>query len=172
MPDMLEQALQGARLLYAYTMYIEAPLEHVFRFTGDPDYWARDFEGTPLPRLKLLWEGHPYRPGSIMVLTPLRKDGTPTPVGAVRMELLGYDEYHELAFRFLTGNHLIYRFTYRRAAPTRTEFTVNVLVDAQSSFFNTLRQRLYAGRRRRDSIRDHLRIKAELEARAGRARAS
>jgi hypothetical protein len=166
---MLEQVLQGAHLLYAYTLYIEAPLEQVFRFTGDPEYWAKDFEGRPLPRLQLVWEGRPYRPGSLMVLTPLRRDGTPTPVGAVRMELLFYDENRELSFRFLTGNHLIYRFVYDRVAPSRTEFTVNVLVDAQSSFLNTLRQRLYANRRRRESIRDHLRIKAELEARARHA---
>ena len=46
---MLEQALQGARLLYAYTVYVAAPLEEVFRYTGEPEYWARDFDGNPLP---------------------------------------------------------------------------------------------------------------------------
>jgi hypothetical protein len=82
---MLEQALRGARLLYAYTMYIEAPLEEVFRYTGEPEYWARDFEGRPLEKLALVWEGPAYRPGSIMTLAVPRKDGTPSPVGAVRM---------------------------------------------------------------------------------------
>ena len=37
---MLEEALREARLLYAYTMYMEAPLEEVFKFTGEPEYWA------------------------------------------------------------------------------------------------------------------------------------
>src|SRR5205807_2308330 len=109
------QALQGATLLYAYTLHIQAPLEEVFRFTAEPDYWARDFEGRPQPRLALMWEGGKYRPGSIMILTALRKDGTPTPVGAVRMELLHYEKDAEISFRFLMGNHLIYRFVYEQA---------------------------------------------------------
>jgi hypothetical protein len=163
---MLEKALQGARLLYAYTMYIDAPLDTVFNFTGNPGYWARDFEGEPLPGLALAWEGKPYRPGSIMTLSPLRKDGTATPVNAVRMELLHYTEQEELAFRYLTGNHLIYRFVYEAKSPARTEFTVNVLVDAQSPPLNTLRQRLYAKRRRKSSIEDHMRVKGVLEQKA------
>jgi hypothetical protein len=167
---MLERALQGARLLYAYTMYIEAPIGEVFRFTADPEYWARDYEGEPLPNLRLVWEGKPYRPGSKMSLSPLRKDGTVTPVGSVPMELIYYRENEELTFRFLTGNHLIYRFVYEPKTPSRTEFTVNVLVDAESSPVNTIRQRLYAGRRRRASIQDHLRVKSELEYRYGRTR--
>ena len=162
----LEQALAGARLLYAYTMSMEAPLEEVFRFTGEPEYWARDFEGEQLPNLTLAWEGPKYRPGSNMSLSPLRKDGTLTTVGSVRMELLHYERDTELSFRFLTGSHLIYRFVYERKSPTRTEFTVNVLVDAQSSPMNSLRQRLYANRRRKASIKDHLRVKAVLEQRA------
>src|SRR3954471_22607518 len=148
---MLEKALQGARLLYAYTIYIEASLEDVFRFTGNPDYWARTFQGDPNPQLSLTWEGRPYRPGSIMVLGALRKDGTPTTIGAVRMELIHYSENEEITYRYMVGNHLIYRFVYEKVSPTRTEFTVNVLVDAQSSVINTLRQRLYARRRRKDS---------------------
>jgi hypothetical protein len=164
----LEEALAGARLLYAYTMYIEAPMEEVFRFTGEPEYWARDFEGKELPNVALLWEGPKHRPGSVMALTPLRKDGTPTSVGSVRMELLYYEQERELSFRFLIGNHLIYRFVYEQATERRTEFTVNVLVDAQSPLVNTMRQRLYAGRRRKASIKDHLRVKAVLEQRAGR----
>jgi hypothetical protein len=163
---MLEKALQGARLLYAYTLYIEAPLDEVFQFTGNPDFWTRDFEGDPLPQLVLTWEGKPYLPGSIMTLSAVRKDGTITPIGAVRMELLYYSENEEIAFRYLTGNHLIYRFVYEAASSTRTEFTVNVLVDAESSTFNTLRQRLYARRRRKDSIADHLRVKGMLETKA------
>ena len=163
MATLLEQALSGARLLYAYTLYIDAPLDMVFRFTGNPDYWARDFEGQPLERLTLSWEGRPYRPGSIMVLSPVRKDGTATEVGSVRMELIHYTEDEEITFRYLTGNHVIYRFVYEAVNPKRTEFTVNVLVDAQSSAANTLRQRLYAKRRRRDSIRDHVRVKGILE---------
>jgi hypothetical protein len=166
--SILEDALQGARLLYAYTMYIEAPLESVFRFTGEPEYWARDFGGEPLPNLRLEWEGTLHRAGSVMVLAPLRKDGTPTSVGAARMELLHYTKDGEISFRFLTGNHLIYRFVYEKMGPRRTEFTVNALVDAQSPPLNTLRQRLYARRRRRDAIKDHLRVKAELERRAAR----
>ena len=163
---MLEKALQGARLLYAYTMYIDAPLDTVFNFTGNPGYWARDFEGAPLPGLALTWDGKPYEPGSIMTLSPLRKDGTATPVNAVSMELLHYTEQEELAFRYLTGNHLIYRFVYEAKSPTRTEFTVNVLVDAQSPLLNTLRQRLYAKRRRKSSIADHMRVKGVLEQKA------
>jgi hypothetical protein len=163
---MLEKALRGAQLLYAYTMFIEAPLEEAFRFTGEPEYWARDFQGEPLPNVVLVWEGPEYRPGSIMSLAPLRKDGTPTTVGSVRMELLHYEKDAELSFRFLTGNHLIYRFVYEQVSSTRTEFTVNVLVDAQSPSVNTLRQRLFAKRRRKASIQDHLRVKALLERRA------
>lgn len=163
---MLEKALQGARLLYAYTIYIDAPLEDVFRFTGNPDYWARTFQGDPNPQLTLTWEGRPYRPGSIMVLGALRKDGTPTTIGAVRMELIHYSENEEITYRYLGGNHLIYRFVYEKVSPTRTEFTVNVLVDAQSSAMNTVRQRLYARRRRKDSIADHLRVKDVLEQKA------
>ena len=105
-----------------------------------------------------------------MVLSPLRKDGTPTTAGAVRMELLYYEKEAELTFRFLTGNHLIYRFVYEKVSPTRTEFTVNALVDAQSSPFNTLLQRLYANRRRKAAIKDHLRVKSELERRHSRVR--
>jgi len=163
---MLEKALQGARLLFAYTMYIEAPLDEVFRFTGNPDYWTRTFEGAPNPQLSLTWEGRPYKPGSIMVLGALRKDGTPTTVGSVRMELIHYSENEEITYRYLSGNHLIYRFVYEKVSPTRTEFTVNVLVDAQSSPMNTVRQRLYARRRRKDSIADHVRVKGVLEQKA------
>jgi hypothetical protein len=162
---LLEEALAGARLLYAYTIYIEAPLEEVFRFTGEPEYWARDFDGKPLPNLTLAWEGPKHRPGSIMSLSPPRKDGTSTSVRAVRMELLHYERDTELSFRFLTGSHLIYRFVYEAKSQTRTEFTVNVLVDAQSSRMNSMRQRLYAKRRRKASIKDHLRVKAVLEQR-------
>lgn len=103
-----------------------------------------------------------------MVLSPLRKDGTPTASGAVRMELLRYKERAELSFRFLTGNHIIYRFFYEQDSPHGTEFTVNAYVDGQSPVINTLRQRLYAGRRRKASIQDHLRVKTQLEARARR----
>lgn len=162
----LEKALARARLLYAYTMFIEAPIEQVFRFTGDPAYWARDFDGKPQPNIALTWEGASYAPGSVMALAALRKDGTTTPVGTVRMELLYYRELAEISFRFLNGNHLIYRFVYEVATPTRTEFTVNVLVDAESSPMNTMRQRLYAKKRRKASVKDHLRAKVELEARA------
>jgi len=147
-------------------MFIEAPLEDVFRFTGNPDYWARNFEGDPNPQLSLTWEGRPFKPGSIMVLGALRKDGTPTTIGAVRMELIHYSENQEITYRYLSGNHLIYRFVYEKASPSRTEFTVNVLVDAQSSVMNTLRQRLYARRRRKDSIADHVRVKGVLEQKA------
>jgi hypothetical protein len=160
---MLEKALRGARLLYAYTIYIEAPVDLVFRFTGNPDYWTRTFEDEPNPLLSLTWEGRPFKPGSLMTLGALRKDGTPTTVGAVRMELIYYAENEEITYRYLTGNHLIYRFVYEKVSPTRTEFTVNVLVDAQSSPMNTLRQRLYARRRRKESIVGHLRVKGLLE---------
>lgn len=163
---MLEEALQGARLLFAYTMYVEAPIEEVFKFTGEPEYWSRDFDGNPLPSLALVWDGPAHKSGSRMSLSPLRKDGTATPVGSVPMELLYYERNAELSFRFLTGNHLIYRFVYERQGPTRTEFTVNVLVDAQSPPINTLRQRLSANKRRKASIRDHLRVKTELERKA------
>lgn len=163
---MLEQALQGARLLYAYTMFIEAPVDLVFRLTGDPDYWTRTFEGEPNPQLNLSWEGRPFRAGSIMTLGAVRKDGTPMKLGEVRMELIYYAENQEITFRYLNGSHLIYRFVYEVASPTRTEFTVNVLVDAQSSPLNTLRQRLYARRRRKDSLADHLRVKGVLEQKA------
>ncbi len=163
---MLEKALQGARLLYAYTMYIEAPIEMVFNLTGNPDYWARDFEGEPLPQLKLAWEGKPYKPGSVMVLSPVRKDGTESSVGVVRMELIYYAAKEEITFRYLVGNHLINRFVYEAVSPTRTEFTVNMLVDAQSSALNTMRQRLYARRRRKASLADHMRVKGVLEQKA------
>jgi hypothetical protein len=163
---MLEKALAGARLLYAYTMFIEAPIDLVFRFTGNPDYWTRTFDGEPNPLLSLTWEGRPLRPGSIMTLGALRKDGTPTPVGAVRMELIHYSENEEITYRYLNGNHLIYRFVYEISTPTRTEFTVNVLVDAQSSPLNTIRQRLYGRRRRKSAIADHLRVKSVLEQKA------
>ncbi len=163
---MLEKTLQGARLLYAYTIFIDAPIEEVFRFTGNPDYWPRTFEGEPNPQLSLTWEGRPHRPGSIMTLGALRKDGTPTTVGTVRMELIYYAENEEITYRFLTGNHLIYRFVYENVSSTRTEFTLNVLVDAQSSPMNTLRQRLYAGRRRKASLADHLRVRDVLEQKA------
>ena len=163
MPTLLEQTLHGARLLYAYTMYIEAPIKEVFTLTGEPDYWSRDFDGKPLPGLVLTWDGPKYKPGSTMTLAPTRKDGTTSPVGSVSMELLHYEEEVELSFRFLTGSHLIYRFVYEEKTPTRTEFTVNVLVDAQSPQLNTLRQRLYAKRRRKASIQDHMRVKAQLE---------
>jgi hypothetical protein len=162
---MLEQALRGARLLFAYTIFMEAPVEEAFKYTAEPEYWTRDFNGDPLPNLKLVWEGKKYKPGSVMMLSPLRKDGTPTPVGAVRMELLHYARDEELSFRFLNGNHLIYRFVYEKAGPNRTEFTVNVLVDNQSPYINTVRQRLYAKRRRKEAIKNHLRAKANIEAR-------
>ena len=165
---MLEKALKGARLLYAYTIYIEAPVQEVFRFTGDPEYWTRTFEGEPNPRLKLDWEGRPFRPGSIMTLSAVRKDGTETSVGAVRMELIHYTENEEITYRYLSGNHLIYRFVYEQKSPTRTEFTVNVLVDAQSPRMNTLQQRLSANRRRKASITGHLQTKALLEQQAQR----
>ncbi len=168
MASLLEKALGGARLLYAYTMYIQAPISEVFRYTGDPLYWSRDFNGNPLPNLVLTWEGQALEPGSVMVLSALRKDGTPTPIGAIRMELLFYEKDVELSFRYLTGSHLIYRFVYETAGPNRTEFTVNALVDAASPPLNSLRQRMYAKRRRRAAIRDHLRVKGELEARAAR----
>ena len=164
---MLENALRGSRLLYAYTMYFEVPVDGVFRYTGDPEYWAKDFDGRPLERLSLTWYSKPYAPGSRMTLSPLRKDGTPTPVNSVPMELLYYRENREITFRFLTGSHLIYRFFYESKSPTRTEFTVNVLVDGESPPLNTLRQRLYARSRRRQSVRDHLRVRSELQARAG-----
>jgi len=165
---MLEQALRGARLLYAYTMYFEAPLDQVFRYTADPAYWAKDFDGRPLQGLALTWEGKPYASGSKMTLSPVRKDGTLTTVNAVPMELLYYKEDAELTFSFLTGNHLIYRFFYEAKSPTRTEFTVNVLVDGQSPPMNTIRQRLYAKARRRASIKDHTRVRDELQIRAAR----
>jgi hypothetical protein len=163
---MLEKALQGARLLYAYSMYIDAPLDMTFNLTGNPYNWARDFDGDPLPNLTLTWEGKPNKPGSIMILSPLRKDGTATPVNAVRMELIHYTEREEITFRYLSGNHLIYRFVYEPTSPTRTEFTVNVLVDADSPPLNTLRQRLYAKRRRKASITDHMKVKRVLEQKA------
>jgi hypothetical protein len=153
-------------------MHIEAPLDMTFNLTGNPGNWTRDFEGEPLPGLALSWEGKPFKPGSIMTLSPVRKDGTASPVNAVRMELLEYEEQEEIAFRYLTGNHLIYRFVYEALSPTRTEFTVNVLVDAQSSRLNTLRQRLYARRRRKDSLRDHMRVKGVLEQKARSMRRS
>jgi hypothetical protein len=84
------------------------------------------------------------------------------------MKLLHYEQDAELSFRFLTGSFLIYRFVYEEKTPTRTEFTVNVLVDAQSAPLNTVRQRLYAERRRKGSIKDHMRVKAELERRASK----
>jgi hypothetical protein len=167
---MLEQALKGARLLYAYTMYIEAPIEEVFLYTGEPAYWTRDFNGNTLPNVGLSWEGKPFTAGSRMTLSRLRADGTATPVGAVPMELLQYARNEELSFRFLVGNHLIYRFVYERASPTRTEFTVNVLIDSSSSPINSLRQRMYRNKRRKASIADHLKVKKELEARARAAR--
>jgi hypothetical protein len=166
---MLEKALQGARLLYAYTLHIDAPLEEVFRFTGEPEYWARDFEGRPQPNLALVWEGRAHKPGSTMTLTPLREDGTATPAGAVQMELLLYEKNAEISFKFLTGSYLIYRFVYEAMSPTRTEFTVNALVEGSSPPLNMLRQRLYAKRRRKAAIKDHLRIKRELEYKAKRA---
>ena len=86
------------------------------------------------------------------------------------MELLHYERNGELSFRFLTGNHLIYRFVYEQQSPTRTEFTVNVLLDAKSPPVNTLRQRLFANKRRKASIKDHLHVKAQLERRAGGSR--
>jgi hypothetical protein len=163
---MLERELQGARLLYAYTMYVDAPRELVFHYTGDPAAWARDYDDQPLERLRLEWEGRRNVPGSVMTLSPLRSDGTATTVGAVRMELIHYVENEEIAFRYLTGNHLIYRFVYEDMPDGRTDFTVNVLVDNKSSMMNTLRQRLYARRRRRDSVKDHLKVKQILEAKA------
>lgn len=163
---LLEQSLEGARLLYAYTMYVAAPIELVFTYTGDPTYWARDFDGDPLPNLVLAWEGPPLQPGSIMALSILRKDGTPTPVGAVRMKLLYYEQNAEISFLYLTGSHLIYRFVYEAAGEGRTEFTVNALVHPESPPMNTLRQRMYAKRRRKAAIADHLRVKRELEGRA------
>jgi hypothetical protein len=169
---MLEKALQGARLLYAYTIYIEAPIDEVFRFTGNPDYWTRTYDGDPNPQLSLTWEGRPYSPGSTMTLGALRKDGTSTPVGSIQMELIHYTENEEITYRYLSGNHLIYRFVYERINPTRTEFTVNVLVDTQSSRINTLRQRFYAKRRRKDGITGHMQVKGILEQRARAQRGS
>ncbi len=165
---LLEKALEGARLLYAYTMYVKAPVDVVFRFTGDPAYWSRDFAGKPLPNLVLEWEGPQLRPGSIMTLAARRKDGTTSAVGAVRMELLYFERDVEISYRYLTGSHLIYRFVYEDAGARGTEFTVNALVDAESPPLNTLRQRMYAKRRRKQAIQDHLRVKGELEARARR----
>jgi len=167
---MLERELQGARLLYAYTMYVAAPREMVFHYTGDPAAWARDYDDKPLERLALEWEGKPYRPGSVIVLAPLRKDGTSTPVGEVRMELIHYAENEEIAFRYLSGNHLIYRFVYEDMPDGRTDFTVNVLVDNKSSAMNTVRQRLYAKRRRRDAVKEHLKAKQVLEAKSREVR--
>lgn len=164
--DLPGEALQGARLLYAYIIYIEAPLAQVFLYTGDPAYWARDFDGDPLPNLRLAWIGPEYSPGSIMALSTRRRDGTPSPIGAVRMELISFRRNAALCFRYLTGNHLIYRFVYEDAGEGRTEFTVNALVGATSPPLNTLRQRLYAGKRRKVAIVDHLRVKREVEARA------
>ena len=160
---MLEKALQGARLLYAYTIFIDAPLDNVFNFTGNPAYWTRDFNGQDLPRLALSWEGKRNQPGSIMTFSTTRADGTVSPVGAVQMELIYYASGEEITYRYLVGNHLIYRFVYEAVSPTRTEFTVNVLVDAQSPPLNTLRQRLYARKRRKASIADHFRVKGVLE---------
>lgn len=164
---MLEQALRGSRLLYAYTMYFDAPVEAVFRYTGDPAYWAHDFDGKPLERLTLSWDGREYAPGSRMTLFPMRKDGTPTTINSVPMELLYYDEGSELTFRFLTGNHLIFRFFYQATTPKRTQFIVNVLVGAESPFFNTLRQRFSARSRRKRAIKDHTAVRAQIQARAG-----
>lgn len=162
---LLEKALEGARLLYAYTMYVKAPLDMVFRFTGDPAAWTQDFDGRPLPDLALEWEETPFRPGSTMMLAARRKDGTISTVGAVRLELLYFERDVELSYRYLTGSHLIYRFVYEDAGERGTEFTVNALVDAQSPPINTLRQRLYAKRRRKSAVQDHLRVKSELESR-------
>ena len=120
----------------------------------------------PNPQLQLTWEGKPYQAGSTMTLGALRKDGTPTPVGAIQMELIHYTESEEITYRYLSGNHLIYRFVYEKVTVARTELTVNVLVDAQSSPMNTLRQRLYAKRRRKDSVAGHLKVKGILEQRA------
>jgi len=169
---MLERALQGARLLFAYTIYVEAPIEDVFTYTAEPEYWTRNFDGEPLPDVTLMWEGKPYASGSIMSLSPLRKDGTPTTVGAVRMELLRYARDLELTFRFLNGTHLIYRFVCEPAGPNRTEFTVNALVDSESPSLNTIRQRMYASRRRKESIKNHMHAKANIEARFRRKRSA
>ena len=166
---MLEQALNSARLLYAYTLHIDAPLSDVFRLTGEPENWTRDYDGKPFENLALVWDGPRYKPGSKMTLTPLRKDGSPSYIGAVSMQLLHYEKNAELSYRYLSGNHLIYRFVYEAMTPTRTEFTVNALVDGQSSPINSLRQRMYAGRRRKAAIKDHLRVKNELEYRAAQA---
>ncbi len=84
------------------------------------------------------------------------------------MELLYYKENEELSFSFLTGNHIIYRFFYEAKSPERTEFTVNVFLDGGSSIPNTLRQRLYAKARRRASIKDHMRVRSELQSRVTR----
>jgi hypothetical protein len=163
---MLEQALRGARLLYAYTILIEAPLSSVFELTGEPASWGKDYDGRPLPNLAVSWEGPPYRPGSVIVLAPLRKDGTRTTVGAARLELLYYEKNVEISYRYLTGNQLIYRFVYEAVSPTRTEFTVNALVHPESTLLNSLAQRFYAGRRRKQAIRDHMRVKQAIEMRA------
>ncbi len=164
---LLEKALDGARLLYAYTMYVEVPIEIVFTYTGDPDYWSRDFDGDPLPNLALTWEGPRLQPGSVMALSAMRKDGTPTPAGSIRMKLLYYERNVEISFLYLTGSYLIYRFVYEAASPTRTEFTVNALIHPGGPSMNTLRQRMYARRRRKAAIVDHLRVKRELESRVG-----
>ena len=59
---MLEKALQGARLLYAYTIFMDAPLDNVFNFTGNPAYWTRDFNGQDLPCLALSWKANAISP--------------------------------------------------------------------------------------------------------------
>ncbi len=163
---MLEKALQGARLLYFYTLLIEAPIDLVFRLTGNPAYWTYTFDGEPNPQLSLTWDGKPYKPGSTMTLGAVRKDGTPTTIGSVPMELIYYSQNEEITYRYLNGNHLIYRFVYEEPSSGRTEFTVNVLVDAQSSRLNRVRQRLFMKRRRNTSYADHLRVKRELERKA------
>ncbi|HEX8218328.1 MAG TPA: hypothetical protein VF914_03840, partial [Chloroflexia bacterium] len=109
-----------------------------------------------------------FKPGSVVKLAARRNDGTLSSVGAVRMEVLYFERNVELSYRYLTGSHLIYRFVYEDAGARGTEFTVNALVGAQSPPLNLLRQRLYAKRRRKQAIQDHLRVKAELEARARR----
>lgn len=161
---LLEEALHGARLLYAYTIFIEAPIADAFRLTGDPAGWTRDFNGNPLP-LSLGWKGAQLQPGSVMTLSATRRDGTVSPVGATSMELLYFERNAEISYRYLVGNHLIYRFVYEEAGEDRTEFTVNALLDAQSPIWNSLRQRIYAKRRRKAAIEDHLRVKREIEAR-------
>ena len=94
-----------------------------------------------------------------------REDGE-TRLGHVSRVAVEPDGALSVAIRLWPGRAQV--FAVRLVNPNRTEFTVNVLVDAESPAMNTLRQRLYAKRRRRDSVRDHLRVKGILEQMAHR----